>query len=186
MTQQQSPRIPPLDPPYSPEVQRDFDALMPPGMQPLKLFRTLAHNPRVLGRIRRGGLLDRGSISVRERELMILRTTARAGAEYEWGVHVAVFAQKAGLTDVEVAATAAARPSASSFTTGEAAILRLADELHDHAKPSDATWQQLCEHYSSAQLIELVTLAGLYHAVSFVVNAARVPLEDGVPRFPKD
>jgi hypothetical protein len=29
-----------------------------------------------------------------------------------------------------------------------------------------------------------VTLAGLYHAVSFVTNAAALPPEPGAPRFP--
>jgi hypothetical protein len=74
-------------------VQADFDKLMR-GAPPLLLFRTVARNPRVLQRMMAGGLLDRGSISLRARELMILRTCARCGAEYEWGVHVASFDQK--------------------------------------------------------------------------------------------
>lgn len=179
-----SPRIPPIEPPYDSQVQSDFEALMPPGMPPLRLFRTLAHNPRVLGRIRRGGLLDPGSITLRERELMILRTTARTGAEYEWGVHVAAFAAKAELTDAEVAATVASSPDAATFSDAERALLRLADELHDASRPSDALWESLARHYTSAQLIELLTLAGFYHAVAFIVNGARVALEDWAPRFP--
>lgn len=55
-------RIAPLKEPYPPKVLEDFDKLMP-GMEPLRLFRTLAHNPRVLRRVRRGGLLDPGSIA---------------------------------------------------------------------------------------------------------------------------
>src|SRR5579871_6669915 len=85
------PRLEPLPPPYRPSVTEDFSKLMPPGVEPLGLFKTLAHNPRVLGRVRRGGLLDPGSISIRARELVILRTTALCGAEYEWGVHAAFF-----------------------------------------------------------------------------------------------
>jgi alkylhydroperoxidase/carboxymuconolactone decarboxylase family protein YurZ len=84
------PRIAPTDPPYPAEVQAEFDKLMR-GAPPLALFRTVARNPRVLQRMMAGSLLDRGSISLRSRELMILRVCARCGAEYEWGVHVATF-----------------------------------------------------------------------------------------------
>src|SRR5262249_23183295 len=71
-------RINPLAPPYADRLAEDFAALMPPGVPPIALFRTLAKNPRVLRRVRRGGLLDPGSITVRQREIVILRTTARA------------------------------------------------------------------------------------------------------------
>mgnify|MGYP006264013225 CR=1 FL=1 len=36
-----SPRIAPIDPPYDPAVQADFDKVMR-GLPPLKLFRTVA------------------------------------------------------------------------------------------------------------------------------------------------
>ncbi len=98
-------RIAPIDPPYPPEVQAEFDKLMR-GAPPLLLFRTVARNPRVLQRMMAGGLLDRGSISLRSRELMILRTCARCGAEYEWGVHIATFGVKARWTPAHIYSTA--------------------------------------------------------------------------------
>jgi hypothetical protein len=61
---------------------------MPEGVPPLLLFRTLAVNERVFHRVMAGGLLDRGSLTLRERELVIDRTCFRCGSEYEWGVHV--------------------------------------------------------------------------------------------------
>jgi hypothetical protein len=45
-----------------------------------------------------GGLLDRGSIGLRDRAIVIDRACARCGSEYEWGVHVALFAARVGLT----------------------------------------------------------------------------------------
>src|SRR5689334_10556199 len=98
-------RLAPVEPPYAAEVADDLRRLMPPGHDPLLLFRVVAANPRVLGRLRRGGLLDPGSIGMREREIVILRTTARLGSEYEWGVHVAHFAARAGLTAGHIEAT---------------------------------------------------------------------------------
>ena len=91
-------RIAPETPPFSKDIADALARIMPPGVPPLVLFTTLARNPRVFQRIMAGGLLDRGSISLRERELVIDRTTARCGSEYEWGVHIAFFAERANLT----------------------------------------------------------------------------------------
>jgi alkylhydroperoxidase family enzyme len=174
-------RIPPLEPPYAPEVEEDLRKLMPPGVAPLALFRTVAHNPRVLGRLRRGGLLDPGSISVREREIVILRTTARCGAEYEWGVHVHFFARAAGLSDAQVAATV---HDADVWSPRERLLIELADALHESAAVPEPLWAALAVELRPAQLIELVTLAGLYHMVSFLVRATQLPPEPGAARFP--
>jgi alkylhydroperoxidase family enzyme len=177
-------RIAPLAPPYPDRVAEDFAALMPPGVPPIALFRTLAKNPRVLRRVRRGGLLDPGSITIRQREIVILRTTARAGAEYEWGVHAAFFGGAAGLGEAETAATVLAGPDAPCWSEEEALLVRLADELHEDARPSDDTWTALGAHFAEDQLIELLALAGLYRAISYAVNGTRIELEPGALRFP--
>jgi alkylhydroperoxidase family enzyme len=177
-------RIAPLEGPYEGSVAEDLARLMPPGMPPIALFRTLAKNPRVLGRVRRGGLLDPGSITVRQREIVILRTTARCGAEYEWGVHVAFFAAAAGLSPRQVRATVI--EDAEAWSAEDAWLLRLADELHDRSTLTPETFRALAESLSEAQLLELLMLAGLYHAVSFVVNGTGVAHEPGAPRFPRD
>jgi alkylhydroperoxidase family enzyme len=176
-------RIAPLDPPYPGEVQAAFDTVMR-GAAPLTLFRVVARNPRVLARMMAGGLLDRGSISIRQRELMILRTTALCGAEYEWGVHVAAFGAKAGWTPAQLQATVHAGPGDVTWSADEQMIVRLADALHATNDVDEALWQRLEGVFTHEQLIELVMLAGLYHAVSFTLRAFRVPLEAGAPHFP--
>ena len=169
--------IVPLSPPYAPEVAEDLTKLMPPGMEPLALFRAVAHNPRVLRRLRKGGLLDPGAISVRDRELVILRTTARCGAEYEWGVHVAFFARAAGLTDAEVAATVTGD---HPWAPRDAMLIAICDALHDHARLPDG----LAADLTPAELVEVIALAGQYHMVSYLVNAAALAPEPGAARFP--
>jgi alkylhydroperoxidase family enzyme len=176
-------RIAPIDPPYPPELQAEFDKIMR-GAPPLLLFRTVARNPRVLQRFLAGGLLDRGSISLRLRELMILRTCARCGAEYEWGVHVATFGAKAAWTPEQVRATVRGGPQDDCWSAQERLVIRLADRLHATSAVSDELWQELSCAFSPEQLIELVMLAGLYHAVSFMVNAFGVQHEESTPRFP--
>ncbi len=154
---------------------------MPPGIPPLGLFRTLAHNPRVLGRIRRGGLLDPGSITLRDRELVILRTTALCRAEYEWGVHSTFFAHAAGLTPAQLAATVSG--DLEPFAPAERTLLQAIDALHATATIPDALWTALAADRSPAQLIELVTLAGQYHTISFLANALGLALEPAAARF---
>jgi hypothetical protein len=53
-----APRIAPVDAPYEAPIAEAFARIMPPGREPLKLFRTMARSPRVLQRMFAGGLLD--------------------------------------------------------------------------------------------------------------------------------
>jgi hypothetical protein len=172
-------RLAPLTQPYPPEAAAEL-AQMPAD---IGLFRTVAHNPRVLSRWRGGGLLDRGSITLRQREILILRTTARLKAEYEWGVHVGFFGPKAKFSAAEIQASvhgdAAFWPAAE-----EAVLIQIADALTDTGTVDDALWQRAADYYKADQLIEIIALVGFYHLVSFTVNATGVALEPDAPRFP--
>lgn len=176
-------RIVPLEAPFETSVSDTFQRFLPPGMEPLNLFRTQAHNPRVLQRMFAGNLLDQGTIDQRTRELVILRTCARCGSEYEWGVHVALFAQSARLSSADVAATLAPRTAPGVLPPHEALLLSLVDELHETSTISDILWSELAQHYSAAQILELIAVVGNYHAISFITNACKVELETFAPRF---
>ncbi len=178
-----TPRIVPLAAPFESSVAKTFASFLPPGMEALNLFRTQAHNPRVLQRMFAGNLLDQGSISQRARELVILRTCARCGSEYEWGVHVALFSKSAGLSEGDVAATLERELRAPDWSAAELSLLKIVDELHDTSMVPDALWAELEQHYVPAQLIEIIALVGNYHAISFITNAAKVQLESFAPRF---
>jgi len=178
-----APRIAPIDPPYPPDIQAEFDKLMR-GAPPLLLFRTVARNPRVLQRMMAGGLLDRGSISLRSRELMILRTCARCGAEYEWGVHVATFGTKAQWSLAQLRSTAHGAADDACWSLEDRLVIRLADQLHDTNRVDETLWNDLSAQFAADQMVELIMLAGLYHAVSYVVNATGVQHEAFAPRFP--
>lgn len=179
------PRIAPATPPFAAEIDAALARVMPPGMPPLVLFTTLARNPRVFHRVMASGLLDRGSISLREREIAIDRTTVRCRSEYEWGVHVALFAERAGLTPQQVAATAVGAADAPVWSPRERLILALVDALHETSGDDEALWERLAAEFSAAQLIELVVLTGFYHMISFATNAFALPLDARAARFPR-
>lgn len=180
----ETPRIPPLEPPYAPETQKLFDLVMPDGMEPLLLFRTLATNPRVFPRFMRAGVLDRGPVEIRDRELVILRTTARCGSEYEWGVHVTAFARPLGFSEEEIRGTVLADATDGLWDDRQRLLLRLCDELHDENSISDLLWAEMAQVFAADVLTELVYTVGLYHAVSFLTNGLRIRAEPFGERFP--
>lgn len=176
------PRIAPLEPPYASDIQQAFDAIMR-GASPLMLFRTLAKSERAWRKFRAGSLLDPGPLPLRARELVIDRTCALADNEYEWGVHVTIFAAAAGLTPDEVAATAGEGSAAPLWSEAERALLAAAEALHARSRLSDPEFAALRAHYDEAQVLEVILLCGFYRMVSYLVGALDLPLEPGAARF---
>lgn len=178
------PRIAPAEEPYTPEIAAALARTMPPAVAPLVLFRTMARNPRVFGKMFAGGLLDRGALSLRQREVVIDRTTARLGAEYEWGVHIAFFAQKVDLDAEKIAATVHGPATAPCWSADEQALLAAVDDLVDRRTLSDETWAGLAAHFDDVQILEVIALTGYYHTISFLCRALDLPLETYGARFP--
>jgi alkylhydroperoxidase family enzyme len=178
------PRISPAEPPYEPAIAAELERVMPPGVPPLMLFRTVARSPRVLAKMFAGGLLDKGPLSLRQREIVIDRTTARLGCEYEWGVHVAFFANKVGFTSEQVAATVTEGSDAACWTPAERALIALVDDLVDRRAITEVTWTALTEHFDEVQILETIALVGYYHSISFLCMALKLPLESYAAHFP--
>jgi len=177
-------RIAPLEPPYAPEIQEQFDRIMR-GAAPLTLFRVVAGNARAWEKFRAGSLLDRGPLSLREREIAIDRTCALTGCEYEWGVHIATFADAAHLTEEQVRATVLGGADAACWSAAEQALIAAVDALHHRATLNDAEFAALSVHYDDAKIFEIVLLCGFYHTVSYLANGLDLPLEATAARFPE-
>jgi alkylhydroperoxidase family enzyme len=177
-------RIAPLEPPYAPEIAAQFDRIMR-GAPPLQLFRVIAGHARAWEKFRAGGLLDRGPLSLREREIVIDRTCALTGCEYEWGVHVTIFAGPAHLTADEVRATIHGGADAPCWSDSEKALIAAVDALHHRATLSEAEFKALAAHYEDDQILEIILLCGFYRTVSYLANALALPLENEAARFPE-
>jgi alkylhydroperoxidase family enzyme len=151
---------------------------------PINLFRLFTRNLPMAEAMTGWGRYELGkhlSLSMRQRELVIDRVTARCGAEYEWGVHVAYFGERVGLTPEQIMSITWGAPTDPCWTADERSLLTAVDELHDSSDVSDETWAAL--DLTDEQRLDLLLLAGWYHAISFVARASRVPLEPGRPRF---
>jgi hypothetical protein len=84
----------------------------------------------------------------------------------------------------EIASLTHGAPTDPCWTSvPERLLIEATDALHDRGDIGDELWGGLTEHFSPEQLLDAAMLAGWYHAISYAANAARVPLEDGAPRF---
>ena len=176
-------RIAPLEPPYAPDLKEQFDRIMR-GAPPIMLFRVIASQSRAWQKFSAASLLDRGPLTLREREIVIDRTTALTACEYEWGVHVAAYAKASELTEEQVRATIKGAADAPCWSEAERALLAGADALHHRSTLSEAEFAALSAHYDEAKILEIILLCGFYHTVSYLANGLAVPLEAFGTRFP--
>lgn len=181
------PRVDPLRPEDWNEAQKElmsrFDR--PDSPNAPNIFRTLAHHPDLMKRwlVFGNHVLGKSTLPPRERELLILRIGWLCRAGYEWGQHVLI-GKQTGLTDEEIARIPKG-PDAPGWDPFDATLLRAADELHDDAFLTDATWQALGERYDTKQLMDVVFTVGQYNLVSMALNTFGVQLDKGVEGLPE-
>jgi alkylhydroperoxidase family enzyme len=178
-----SARMAPAAEPLPEDIQHAIDAIMR-GRPPLSLFTTLARDRRLFFKFFNSGLLDRGHLTIRQREIVIDRVTAACGAEYEWGVHVSVFAAKAGLTEAQIMSLSMGGSDDTCWTDADRVLIRLCDSLHDDCTVDDVLWAELTAHHSDEAMLELLMLAGTYRTISYLVNSLRLAPEPEARRFP--
>jgi alkylhydroperoxidase family enzyme len=177
-------RIAPAIAPFSEEIQSRLDRTRPAGVAPLMLFRTLARDERLFKKIFAGGLTDRGHLTLRQREIVIDRTTALCRSEYEWGVHVSFFAKRVGLTEAHLRSLVHGDAEDPCWNDGERLLIRMCDELYRTCSLSDQLWTELRVEHSEEAILELLMLAGFYRTISYLTNALKLPLEAFGARFP--
>lgn len=178
------PRIEPASPPFTEDTQAALDRIMPPGVPPLTLFTTLARDQRLFSRFFAGGLLDKGHLTLRQREIVIHRVTAQCGSEYEWGVHAAFFAPRVQLSDEQLYSLVHGDSGDACWAAPEQRLIQLCDALHATCTLDATLWTQLRADYSENAMLELLMLAGYYRTVSYLTNAVQLPLEGFGRRFP--
>src|ERR1044072_7653722 len=123
-----SARIAPPSSPLDCAIRQAIEPTMR-AAPPLLLFLVMARDRRLFFKFFNSGLLDRGHLTIRQREIVIDRVTASCGAEYEWGVHVAVYAEKAGLTEVQIASLVGGGPDDACWDDADRILIRLCNAL---------------------------------------------------------
>ena len=158
---------------------------MPAGFAPLVLLTTVARDRRLFERFCKGSMLDEGNLTLRQREIIIDRTCALSGSEYEWGVHVAFFGDASNLNQDMLASLVHGDAHDSCWSYDDGLLIRMCDELHAKSDVDDALWEELRQKLSEVALLEALMLAGYYRMVSYLTNVLRLPLENYAARFPE-
>ncbi len=118
------------------------------------------------------------TLTARERELLILRTSWLGKSEYEFVQHV-ILGKRAGLTGEEVERITAG-PGAPGWSVEDANLLQVADDLHDSGAITDETWATLGQRYNPQQIMDMLFLLGCYDLLATVLRSFNIPLEPGV------
>ncbi len=162
---------------YSAEVAERFFATGPDAIPTPSALATLMHHPALAGPFLtyNNVLLQAPTLEPRMRELMILRVAWRTRAPYEWAQHVRL-AGRAGITAAEIAAVARDADT-DTWTKLEADLLAATDQLVDHYRVDDETWDRLAQQLDERQLIELVFVVGTYTGLAMAFNSFGLQLD---------
>ena len=150
------------------------------GGRDLNIFRVMMNHPKLARRwtVFAGHVLQKQTLGVRDRELLILRIGWLNQAEYEWAQHVEI-ARRAGISAAEIEQVKVGPKGA--WSAHEAALLQAADDLFENSVVSDTTWTVLSKTYTTEQMMDVVFTIGQYNLVSWALNSFGVPLDDFLP-----
>jgi 4-carboxymuconolactone decarboxylase len=185
-----TPRIAPL--PEDSEAVQAIGPIAAKGAKGINLMSTILQNKplydvwRPLARY----LNSSPIISLRDRELIILRVAWLGRSEYIWGNHALVVARSGAVTEPEMLAVRLGS-GAPGWTETEAALLRATEEFANASAISEATWEVLRPAYTDAQLAELTLLVGFYWMLVYFANSldiepegVLVPMDDYASLLP--
>ncbi|HWZ81168.1 MAG TPA: carboxymuconolactone decarboxylase family protein [Terriglobales bacterium] len=172
------PRIPLLErDQVAPEVASVYDALLKTrGVVP-NMFKTLAHTPALAlataGYLK--ALLSDGALPGFYKELIAMRLSFLLSSDYAVKAH-ALSARQKGATEAQIDAARADFES-GPFSDAEKFGFRAADRLHRSASEiTDEFFAKLKQHFSDAQIIELIATAAAFELFPRFVDGLRIPI----------
>jgi alkylhydroperoxidase family enzyme len=158
------------------------DTTLPPGTTGLMdnvMHRVIANNRAMADNfyLLANSIHRDSQLPDRVKEFAILRVTALAGSDFEFGHHFAG-CQTVGATAEE--ARAVRDGKLDGFAEPERVAIALAAAVEAN-RVTDALWQAAAVHFSEAQLLDLVMTASFYGYASRLCNGLGIPGEPGFP-----
>lgn len=151
-----------------------------PGV--LNVFKTVAHNPRLLRAWMRMGtvLLAPGGITLspRLREIAILRIAQQCGSEYEFAHHIPI-AKAVGLSEEEISSLQDFDES-PLFSELDRALIRYTDALASMSSDAPDLARQMKRWLSDRELVELSFCIGHWGMVARVLVPLEVPVDESL------
>ena len=180
---ERTPRMAAAQPPLPEEVQSLIDRIVPEGEPDFSLFTTMARDPRLFMRFTGKGMMGKGNLNLRQREIIVDRVTSQCGSEYEWGLHVGFFGDKL-FDEAQLYSIVHGSPEDPCWNEEDRILIRLCDSLHESCNISDELYAQVSAVLSDEAILEALMLAGNYRTVAYITEGLRLPLERFGRRFP--
>ena len=155
------------------------------GRRPLKMYGLIGHADESaisflgLGR----SLLAASSIDAGLRELVILRTAALCGANYEVVQHRKA-AARIGLAAQKVDAVVVGIDTPmriDAFDEKECAVLQFTDAVVREVKAPQAVFERVAAVLTHRQIVELLMIIGFYMMASRIGETLEIDLEEDAP-----
>jgi len=149
----------------------------------LNALGTLAQHPKLTRAWNafNGHVLFDTTLSLRQRELIVLRVAHLRDCDYEWKQHV-VQGSDAEISPEEIDRVRQG-PDAPGWSPLEQAILQAVNELVADAIVTDKTWSVLAQELDTQQLMDLVFTVGCYDVIAMFFNSSGVQVDDDLIRF---
>lgn len=148
--------------------------------RPLNVHSLLAHHPEMLAAwwSYRNYTVGGGALEQRDRELVILRVAVHLQVWYEWASHV-VRGLAADLTMEEIERVKTG-PSAAQWSARDALLLSAVDQLDQNRGIDKDTQTALAEHFSKQQVMDIISIHGLYVTLGCMINTWDPELDEHV------
>ena len=148
--------------------------------RPLNIHCLLANHPELLKAWwnYRMYLVRGGDLSQRDCELVILRISVLTRKWYEWSAHV-VRGLAAGMSLEEIERVAAG-PAASGWGKKDSILLSAVDSLFNIRRIDSATLTSLKTYFSGQQIMDLISIHGMYVTIACMIGTWEIQIEDAV------
>lgn len=145
--------------------------------RPLNVHGLMAHNPELLNAWwpYRSYIVSGGVLGRRKAELVILRVACHLNSWYEWASHVER-AIACGITLEEIDRVKMGA-ELDFWEPGENALIQAVDDLSSNRRLSRETLQELGMHYSTAQIMDIVAIHGMYFTLGCMLNTWQPQLD---------
>ncbi len=159
----------------TPAVGEIYDRYMRTRGNVPNMFRTMAHRPQIFETMiaHFEAVLQTGTVPLRLKELVIVRTSQLNGCEYCLASHSQI-ALRLGWTREQLDGLAHASVR-SDFTAAEKAALRLAEQMTLDANGiPDEDFDNLRKHFDEGEVVELMAAIGLFNYFNRFNNALQL------------
>ena len=177
------PRLPLVDLKDAPQAIQDF--VKGPGE--LHIFRHMANAPQCFQPLMDTvvALNKDAKLSLRDREIALLRSVSSCIGEYEWAQHES-FAREAGMGDEHLQAIRDANVDATCWEESDRDTLRFTNEVIANVKASDATYDKIAARLNASQIAAHLLVIGIYRALAVFTENAETPIDASVGRSALD